>query len=594
MTYDSGASQLAPWLNPTTTRRPPTKDGNQSSSGSPPDPFSRMTSAVDAEIQQVIAPEEMQLLAIEDGRVSEKLPQIQDGRSRSASGQDLPKSRPTSKIGLKSRASTKLPRIYTSVHIDEEDEEVEKPPDDSDEEPEGSDTLAPWMTPAGVKKERRSARSRSPRSQMSGHNETGEGDSEQEVAVSRARSSKVRSDSRSVSKASLRDTERQKSITPGVQMENEETAESDRLTQGNLQPGREKSKSRSQLQAADEQNLSEASTDNLSKLRATPQLEQSDEASYSESKEETLNQGNLESVQSKTDIDKERSRTLDPEEKLKRSRTHKDRSRSPRKRSVLDKEHSRLPQRSKTSFEKPKTPEVRPRSFMSARDESEDDVHKDSGIEQSEISDAQSEKIELRERTRTVLSRSSRKRSSSLAKLNQESNSLTVDTTQGDLESSEDPSLTMQSNSDSKSPTLQSKSLSKSSPRRSDADGTVYMDDGIPSESVSTTEKSKSDDDKIDDGTVSRSKTKSASQKASLLDNEQLSRMTDKSEHIILDSALSVEDDAFEEDDEFEEELNLPGLSAIGAESVTDDMKTSRASRVRSTQDADAGIRFCE
>ena len=590
MTYDSGASQLAPWLNPTTTRRPPTKDGNQSSSGSPPDPFSRMTSAVDAEIQQVIAPEEMQLLAIEDGRISEKLPQIQDGRSRSASGQDLPKSRPSSKIGLKSRASTKLPRIYTSVHIDEEDEEAEKPPDDSDEEPEGSDTLAPWMTPAGVKKERRSARSRSPRSQMSGHNETGEIDIEQDVVVSRARSSKVRSDSRPVSKSSLRDTEGQKSITPGVQAEKKETAESDRMTQS----GRKKSKSRSELQATDEQNLSEASTDNLSKLRATPQLEQSDEASYSESKEETLNQGNLESVQTKTDIDKERSRTLDPEEKLKRSRTHKERSRSPRKRSALDKEHSRLAQRSKTSFEKPKTPEVRPRSFMSERDESEDDVHKDSGIEQSEVSDAQSEKIVLRERTRTVLSRSSRKRSSSSAKLNQESKSLTVDTSQGDLETSEDPSLTMQSNSDSKSPTLQSKSLSKSSVRRSDADGTVSLDDGIPSENVSTTEKSKSDDAKINDGTVSRSKTKSASQKASLLDNEQLSRMTDESEHIELDSALSVVDNAFEEDDEFEEELNLPGMSAIGAESVTDDMKTSRSSRVRSTQDADAGIRFCE
>ena len=589
MTYDSGASQLAPWLNPTTTRRPPTKDGNQSSSGSPPDPFSRMTSAVDAEIQQVIAPEEMQLLAIEDGRVSDKLPQIQDGRSRSASGQDLPRSRPSSKIGLKSRASTKLPRIYTSVHIDEEDEEAEKPPDDSDEEPEGSDTLAPWMTPAGVKKEQRSARSRSPRSQMSRRNETGEGDSEQDV-VSRARSSKVRSDSRPISKSSLRDTERLKSITPGVQVENKETAESNRMTQDNIQPGREKTKSRSELQVTDEQNLSEASTDNLSKLRATPQLEQSGEAPYIESKEETLNQGNLELVQKKTDFDKERSRTLDPEEKLKRSRTHKERSRSPRKRSVLDKEHSRLPQRSKTSFEKPKTPEVRPRSFMSERDESEDDVHKDSGIEQSEISDAQSEKIVVRERTRTVLSRSSRKRSSSSAKLNQESKSLTVDRSQGDLETSEDPSLTMQSNSDSKSPTLQSKSLSKSFVRRSDADGTVYMDDGIPSESIPTTEKSKSDDDKIDDGTVSRSKTKSASQKASLLDNEQLSRMTDGSEHIELDSALSVEDNAFEEDDEFEEELNLPGLSAIGAESVTDDMKTSRASRVRSTQDIDAGI----
>ena len=716
MTYDSGASQLAPWLTPIgVVKKAPANDGYKSSSESPSDPFSRLTSAADAEIRQIVPAEE--LLAMEDGRISQKLPQIEDAKSRSASRQDLLKSRQSSKFsnGLKSRSSTKLPRIYTSVHIDEEEEEGSMQQSESDEDSETAEQLAPWMTPAGMKKKQKSARSRSrsPRSQMSHKSVSGEVEVEPEAAIIRSGSSKALVDSKSLSKSTSRGTEGQKSVSPRIldgdhddsrsrsrsvskDPERQSSRSSRRLGDQEEQTRprssteeksqiKEKIRSKSQLKAADDLHSSEADAEShvnnqveemnnasekskfdganleprqkIESLKERPRtsigLEQrersqthvqrsrstveksefikeqskvsrrsktafkksnipeADAESHVKHQAEEMNNvsekskfdgANLEPRQRTVSL-KERPRTSIGLEQRERSQTHTQRSRSTVEKSEFIKEQSKVLKRSKTSFEKPNIPEVKPRSFRSERDE---EAQKDSGIEQSEVSDAQSDKIPVQERTRTMLSRSARSRPSP-TKSHQEPKTMTVAKAPDNLESSDDPSHMIQLKSRSK--------FVKSRMDENGNEGTVeYLDDGkqsesrirpfshkntfvqdnnevtlelpsnaSPSKSHSKSVKSRSDEDRsriefLDDGVPSRNKTKE-----SLQGNEKSPELTGESAPIDLNSAMSGDENVFEE------ELNLPGLSTARGESVTDDMKMSRTSHQRSRMDSDIG-----
>ena len=581
MTYDSGASQLAPWLNPTVIRKPSSKEGYKSSSESNSDPFSRLTYVADAEIQQIEPAYEKDLLAIEDGHQSQKLPEIQDSRSRSVSRQS--KSRPSSRMlsGMKSRASTKLPRIYTSVHIDEEEEELMKHTSDSEGDSEEDITLAPWLTPAGAKKNRRSARSRSrsSSSQMSSKSKTDEAGGD--INGSRLGRSRAEVDEKSRSRSAVEESEI------------DQLTSSETLTVEKNDSGKVKSRSGSNLKSGHDQSVSEPKADFVDEIKSdktekpvkertrsqikisaeTPHdpVKNGDEPvsdrpksrkmskeeepyhesqgdRYSESEERFKSPRQLQQKEkSRTHKEQTRSRSPERVQQKEKSRAYKERSRSPKEKSRSVREKSKSFKRTKTSFERSRSPEVRPASFRSERHEED---QKDSGIEQSEVSDAPGENRIDRERTKTILPRSARSRSSSAVRAQQKSARSVADQGFETLDHQVDKDIS------------QPKSRSRPVKSLTDEDKIESLDDGRPSEN----------------------RVKSASRKASIQRNDISSRQS--SDSVPLDFASPLDG----ENDDLEEELMLPGLSVIGGESVTDDVKTSRASHKKSRRESDTGI----
>ena len=587
MTYDSGASQLAPWLT-IGVKRASTREEPTSNNESVSDPYSCLTDVADAEIQEIIPVHEKELLAIEDGRLSTKLPSNQDLRSRSVSRQQS-RSRPSSRIlnGFKSRSPTKLPRIQTSGHFDEEEEDKEEANKHlSDSEEDMDEELAPWLTPAGVKKEQRSAknRSRSPRSQMNDENETEE-ETEHEGVRSKTRSSRLKSRSRS--QTTSQDPESEKSASAKVEGL-AELSDSRTLDVDKTSVTKEKSRSRSRLNEAD---LEVEKSMEMSRSHIRDQNEpliertQSAKEMVKREKTDTLKERSKSHMDTpkKTEHKSEDSRLAEPlleqkqeskppeiliqestrtfvkESGTPRERSVKERSRSPKEKTVKErsrlskekivKEKSRSPQRTRSSFEKPMLPEVRPRSFIS---EGHEDEQKDSGIEQSDMSDTGMETVTMEMVAREERTRSAINISSSAAGHQQRSRSRSL------IPASDHDTmiLELQARTDfSRSP---SKSLKSSS----DNDKIQYLDNDTPVDS----------------------KSRPSSHKTSLQEHGQTSWLTSDSGPLDLDSRLDGEGN------DYEEELNLPGLSAIGGESVTDDVKTSRASRKKSRRDSYAGI----
>ena len=586
MTYDSGASQLAPWLT-IGVKRASTREEPKSSSESVSDPYSRLTDIADAEIQEIIPVHEKELLAIEDGRLSTKLPSNQELRSRSVSRQQS-RSRPSSRIlnGFKSRSPTKLPRIQTSGHFDEEEEDKEEANKHlSDSEEDMDEELAPWLTPTGVKKERRSAknRSRSPKSQMNDENETEE-ETEHESVRSKTRSSRLKSRSRS--QTTSQDPESEKSASAKVEGL-AELSDSSTLYVDKTSVTKENSRSRSRLNEADlEIEKSKEMSSSQIRDQTEPLIERTQSAKemVKREKTDTLKERSKSHMDApkKTEHKSEDGRLAEPlleqkqeskppeiliqestrtfvKEGTPRERSVKERSRSPKEKTVkersrLSKEKivqkkSRSPQRTRSSFEKPRLPEVRPRSFMS---EGHEDEQKDSGIEQSDMSDTGMETVTMEMVAREERTKSAINRSSSAAGHQQRSRSRSL------IPASDHDTMTLEL----QARTDFSKSPSKSLKSSSDNDKIQYLDNGTPVDS----------------------KTRPSSHKTSLQEHGQTSRLTSDSGPLDLDSRLDGEGN------DYEEELNLPGLSAIGGESVTDDVKTSRASRKKSRRDSYAGI----
>ena len=505
------------------------------------------------------------MLAIEDGRLSTRLPSNQESRSRSVSRQQS-RSRPSSRMlnGNKSRSPTKVSRLQASGNFDEtEENDVDKHLSDSEEEYE--EGLAPWLTPAGVKKERRSARIRSVSSESVVNAEI---DTENGVDGGRSKTSgstlKIRS--RSESQRASRQEE-------GL----DEPSDSRAL----ISEAKEKPKSRTE-QIAEMEESEDTSRAVIIRNQTEPQIERTQSAKETGKREKTdtlrerakSHLDRPEVIKSKKDtqsealpIEKQRSQRSQPPEiliqestgtfvkdsKTPREKSNKDRSRSPKERSMKErsrlskekttKEKSKSPQRTRSSFEKVKLPEIRPRSFRSEGHDLEEE-QKDSGIEQSDMSDTNMEPVAMEmvarvERTRSAIFRSTP--SASRQQLRSRSRTL-------------DPA------SDLDTVTLEP-------PARSDFTKS-------PSKSL----KSSSDDDKIqylDNGTPINHHSRPSSRKTSLHEPGQKSRLTSDSVPIDLDK----NDLDLHVNDLEEEELNIPGLSVIGGESVTDDVKTSRASR---------------
>ena len=503
------------------------------------------------------------MLAIEDGRLSTRLPSNQENRSRSVSRQQS-RSRPSSRMlnGSKSRSPTKVSRLQASGNFDEtEENDVNKHPSDSEEEYE--EGLAPWLTPAGVKKERRSARIRSVSSESVVNAEI---DTENGVDGERSKASvsTLKSRSRSESQRASRQEE-------GLN----EPSDSGAL----IAEAKEQPKSRAELKPDIEiEGSEETSRAVIIRNQTEPQIERTQSAKETGKREktETLREraksqlDRPKVIKSKKDtqsealpIEKQRSQRSQPPEiliqestgtfvkdsKTPREKSNKDRSRSPKERSLKErsrlskekstKEKSKSPQRTRSSFEKVKLPEIRPRSFRSEGHDLEEE-QKDSGIEQSDISDTNMEPVAMEMVARVERTRSAMYRSSSSASRQQlRSRSRTLD------------------------PASDLDTVTLEPPARSDFTKS-------PSKSL----KSSSDDDKIqylDNGTPITHHSRPSSRKTSL----QEPGLT--SDSVLLDHDKN-DLDLYVNDLE-EEELNIPGLSVIGGESVTDDVKTSRASR---------------
>ena len=529
----------------------------------------------DAEIQDLVPAQEKELLAIEDGRLSTKLPSNQESRSRSVSRQQS-RSRPSSRVlnGFKSRSPTKASRLQASGNFDEEEENEEVNKHLSDSEEELDEELAPWLTPAGVKKERRSARIRSESQESPVNDETETEFTEHEGKMSQSRSSKLKSRSRSGSQMASR-----------VHEGPNESSDSGTL----VAEAKERSKSRSQLTADIEiEDSKEKSKSLIIRNQTEPLIDRTQSAKemVKRDKTDTLQErskshmDNQEKTKSEKDtlgepLLKEKQRSQPPEiliqestgtfvkdSRTPRERSIKERSRSPKEKSLKErsrlskeksvKEKSKSPQRTRSSFEKVKLPEIRPRSFRS-EGHGHDDEQKDSGIEQSDMSDTGMEPVAMemvarQERTRSAIYRSASNRGSSASR----------------------------SRSRSLNPASDLNTVTLEPPARSDI-----------SKSPSKSLKSSSDDDKIqylDNGTPIIHQSSPNSQKTSQREPGQTSRLTSDSGPIDLD--LDEEENDYEE-----EELNLPGLSVIGGESVTDDVKTSRASRKKTQRDSERGIK---